>query len=331
MARKTLKNPLTDASTIERIKPENKLLLRDFMSYMKSVDRAPSTIYTYRKGIEAFLVYNLQYNKNKLFTEITKREFIRFQDWALYTLCWSPSRLHCVKSALSTMSNYVENILDDEYPGYQNTITQIESPMVRKVLPKTVFTKDELEGLLSQLVEMGKIRQAAALALAMYSGRRKSELLRFKISHFKEENVIYDSLWKTNELIKTKGRGSRGKQIPLYVLKDQFKPYLDMLLEDYKEHNIRGDWLLVSYKFPGRLLSVETLNDWAEYFTKLLGKDFYWHSIRHYFTTMMIKANVPIDIIQDMVNWDSATMLQIYSDVAMDENIGKFFAKNKIS
>ena len=69
----------------------------------------------------------------------------------------------------------------------------------------------------------------------------------------------------------------------------------------------------------------------ARYITKILGKDFYWHSIRHYFTTMLIKQNVPIDIIQDMVNWDSASMLQIYSDLTRDANIGKFFAEHKIA
>lgn len=331
MARKVQKNMLTDEESLKIVKPENKLLLRDFVSYLKSVDRAPSTIYEYRKNIEAFLVYNLIHNHNKDFTEITKRDFIRFQDYALYTLHWSSNRLHCVKSALSTMSNYIEHILDDEYPGYKNVIAQIESPVVHKVLTKTVFEEEELQDLLDYLVAHDKIRQATALALAMYSGRRKSELFRFRISDFSDENVIYDSLWKTSNPIKTKGRGSLGKQIHLYVLKDKFKPYLDMLLADYKKHNIQGDCLFVSYKFHNKPLSTESLNEWAKDFTKILGKDFYWHSIRHYFTTMLIKQNVPIDIIVDMVNWDSASMLQVYSDLTRDANIGKFFAEHKIS
>ena len=330
MARRVQKNPLTDDESMKRVKPENKLLLRDFISYMKSMDRAPSTIYEYRKAIEAFLIYNLVHNRNKDFTEITKRDFLRFQDYALYTLHWSPSRLHCVKSSLSTMSTYIEKILDEEYPGYRNIIKQIDSPTKRRVLTKTVFTEDELQNLLDYLVVHDKIRQAAALALAMYSGRRKSELLRFRISDFTDDNVIYDSLWKTTEPVKTKGRGAQGKQIHLYVLKDKFKPYLDLLLEDYKKHGIRGDCMFVSYRYHNKPLSIESLNEWAREFTKILGKDFYWHSIRHFFTTMLIKQNVPIDIIQDMVNWDSASMLQIYSDVSRDANLGKFFADHRI-
>jgi len=331
MARKVQKNPLTDENSLKLVKPENKFLLRDFLSYMKSIDRAPTTIYEYQKNIEAFFVYNLIHNCNKEFTKVTKRDFIRFQDYALYTLNWSSSRMHCVKSALSTMSTYIEKILDDEYPGYKNIVKQIDSPPVKKVLPKTVFTEDELNGLLDYLVAHDRIRQAAALALAMYSGRRKSELFRFKISDFKDENVIYDSLWKSTNPIKTKGRGVQGKQIHLYVLKDKFKPYFDLLMEDYKKHKIRGDCLFVSYKFHNKPLSIESLNHWADDFTKILGKDFYWHSIRHYFTTMLIKQNVPLDIIMDMVNWDSATMLQVYSDVTRDANLGKFFAENKIA
>lgn len=330
MAREVNKNKLTIDRDLTKINPENKLLLRDFISYLHSIDRAETTIYEYKKNLEGFFVYNMDNNRNKGFTEITKRDFLRFQEHAMRTWKWSPSRIRGVKATISSLSNYIENFLDEEYPGYHNVISNIVSPSLHSVLSNTVFTEDELQKLLDHLVENGRIRQAAALALAMYSGRRKSELTRFKVSHFKDENVIYDSLWKTDEKIKTKGRGFHGKQIPLYVLKDKFKPYLDLLLEDRKKHGIKSEWLLTSYKFPGKQCSVDMLNDWADEFTKILGKNFYWHSMRHYFTTMLIQQNVPIDIIQDMVNWDSASMLRIYSDVSLDANLGKFFAKKKI-
>jgi integrase len=230
------------------------------------------------------------------------------------------------------MSNYIENILDEEpeFEGYRSTINKIESPANVTVMEKSVFSEHELKRLLDHLVKNHQYRKAAALALAMYSGRRKSELTRFKVSHFREENVIFDTFWKTDEKIQTKGRGSKGKQIHLYVLKDKFEPYLDLWLEERERLGIDSEWLLVSLKYPGRQLSTETLDDWAEEFTEFLGKDFYWHSMRHFFCTMLARENIPVNVIQDIIQWESADMVRLYTDISADENIGKYFRKPEL-
>ena len=53
------------------------------------------------------------------------------------------------------MSNYIENILDDEpeYEGYRAVIRKIESPVDDVVRDKTIFEMDELQKLLDHLVE----------------------------------------------------------------------------------------------------------------------------------------------------------------------------------
>ena len=165
----------------------------------------------------------------------------------------------------------------------------------------------------------------------MYSGRRKSELTRFKVSHFKPENVIFDTFWKTDEKIQTKGRGSSGKQIYLYVLKDKFEPYLKMWLKDREQRGIDSEWLLVSLRYPDRPVTIETLDDWAEEFTEFLGKDFYWHSMRHFFCTLLARQEVPVNVIQDIIQWDSADMVKLYTDIDADENIGRFFNKGNLT
>jgi integrase len=329
MARATKKNKITTPDLIAGVLPWNRDLEDDFLVYLKSVDRAEGTIRQYRSDLGIFFVWNMQRNGNKKFTKITKREFTRFQNHALTEWEWSPKRIRRVKSVISSMSNYIENILDEEpeFEGYRSTINKIESPANVTVMEKSVFSEHELKGLLDHLVKNQQYRKAAALALAMYSGRRKSELTRFKVSHFREENVIFDSFWKTDEKIQTKGRGSKGKQIHLYVLKDKFEPYLCLWLDERERLGIDSEWLLVSLKYPGRQLSTETLDDWAEEFTEFLGKDFYWHSMRHFFCTMLARKNVPVDVIQDIIQWESADMVKLYTDISADENIGKYFGK----
>ena len=327
MSRTTIRNKITNEESLSLILPENKSLLEDFLVYLQSVDRSPNTIYHYKSDLEIFFVFNLEQNGNKRFTEITKRDFVRFQNHAINVWKWSPKRIRTVKSALSSLSNYIENILDDEYPGFRSLINKIESPANVPVREKSVFTEEELQKLLDHLVEEKQFRKAALLALAMYSGRRKSELTRFKVSYFREENVLFNSLWKTDEKVRTKGRGSNGKQIHLYVLKDKFEPYLKLWLEDRERRGIDSEWLFVSLRHPDQQITEEALNNMAYEFTEFLGKDFYWHAMRHFFTTMLARQNVPVSVIQDMISWESADMVALYTDIDADENIGTYFNK----
>ena len=75
----------------------------------------------------------------------------------------------------------------------------------------------------------------------MYSGKRKAELTRFKASYFDESNLICGgALYKTPEKMVTKGRGSRGKLLDVYILAKPFQPYLDLWLNERKELGAGG-------------------------------------------------------------------------------------------
>lgn len=332
MARKTVYNHITDEESLSQILPENQELTRDFLDYLQSIDRSPATISQYKSDLDIFFVYNLKHNDNKRFTEITKREFARFQNHALNEWGWSPKRTRRVKSALSSLSNYIENILDEEpeYENYRSSIKKIESPVNQTVREKTVFAEEEIQSLLDWLVEKKKYRQACCVALAATSGRRKSEIPRFKVSYFDDENVLFGSLYKTPEKVKTKGRGSRGKEVQLYVLKKQFDPYLKLWMNYRKENGIESEWLFPNMNDYSKAMSVDTMDSWTNSYTNYLGKDFYWHSLRHYFTTALVKNNIPTNVIQDIVAWESADMVQLYNDVSADENIGKYFDEDGI-
>ena len=230
------------------------------------------------------------------------------------------------------MSNFIENILDEEeeFEGYRAVIRKIESPVKEVVREKTIFEPEELQLLLSHLVEQEKYMQACILALAMYSGRRKSELPRFKVSYFDDENVFLGSLYKTPEKVKTKGRGSRGKMLELYVLKKEFDPYLKLWLDYRKENGINSEWLFPSANNPDEPIKPESLDNWVDTYSRFLGKPFYWHSLRHFFTTQCFKANLPSSVIQEIVGWQSADMCNLYNDTTAEETLAKYFDENGI-
>lgn len=332
--RSTVYNKITSEEKLKEINPENLELENDFIEYLKSIDRSKGTIKQYRANLHVFWCWNLEFNKNKFFVDLTKREIAKFQSHAMNQWQWSPKRIRTVKAAISSLSNYIENILDDEYDGYKPIVRKIESPADTAVRTKTVFQDNDLEILLQKLIERKQYMKACMLSLAMNSGRRKAELPRFKVSYFTDDNLICDgALYKTPEKVTTKGRGSRGKQLELYTLSKPFKPYLELWLEERKKLGITSDWMFPKYKngeWIDEQVDVSLLDSWSKTFSNILGKSFYWHSLRHYFTTKLKSSGIPDSVIQDVIGWDSADMVKIYDDTPSEEQFEKYFGTNGI-
>lgn len=332
--RSTVYNEITSLEKMKQVNPDNLQLEADYLEYLSSIDRSKSTIYQYQHNLHIFWCWNLEFNNNKFFVDLKKREFSKFQSHALNEWGWSPKRMRTVKATISSLSNYIENILDDEYEGYKPIVNKIESPADATVRTKSVFTLTELQKLLDYLVENEEYMKACALSLAMNNGRRKAELPRFKVEYFDKENLICEgALYKTPEKITTKGRGLRGKLLDVYTLAKPFKPYLDLWLEERKRLKIRSEWLFPKKKggkWVDAPMSADTLDAWATSFSKITNKPFYWHSLRHFFTTRLAESNIPDSVIQDIVGWNSAEMIKLYNDTDKDKAFDKYFGAEGI-
>ena len=332
--RTTVYNNITSDEKMAQVNPENIQLENDFLEYLASIDRAKSTIKQYKANLHVFWCWNLDNNKNKFFVDLTKREISKFQSHAMSVWGWSPKRIRTVKATISSLSNYIENILDDEFGGYKPIVRKIESPADVAVRTKTVFSENELQTLLDKLVEAGSYMKACALALAMNNGRRKAELPRFKVSYFDDSNLICEgALYKTPEKIMTKGRGSRGKMLDVYTLAGAFKPYFDLWMNERKKLGIKSEWLFPKFK-DGKWIDeqIDTilLDSWGNTFSKMLEKPFYWHSLRHYFTTKLSMANLPESVIQEIIGWESSDMVRLYDDQTAESQFDKYFGANGI-
>lgn len=332
--RTTVYNNITSEDKMEQVNPENIQLENDFLEYLASIDRAKSTIKQYKANLHVFWCWNLEFNKNKFFVDLTKREISKFQSHAMTVWGWSPKRIRTVKATISSLSNYIKNILDDEFEGYKPIVRKIESPADVAVRDKSVFSAEELQSLLDKLVESGNYMKACTLSLAMNNGRRKAELPRFKVSYFNDDNLICDgALYKTPEKMTTKGRGSRGKLLDVYTLAKPFKPYLDLWLKQRKELGIKSDWLFPKCKdgeWVDECIDTVLLDSWGNTFTRLINKPFYWHSIRHYFTTSLLEYNLPESVVQDIVGWQSSDMVRIYDDRSNEAQFEKYFGADGI-
>lgn len=336
--RTTVYNDITSEEKLAHVNKDNLELENDFLNYLTSVNRSNGTIKQYKANLHVFWCWNLEFNKNKPYVSesrsIGKRDIVRFQHHAISEWGWSPKRLRTVKATLSSLSNFIENILDDEYPEYKSPVNKVESPPDVAVREKTVFKEKQLQKLLDMLVENGEYMKACVLSFAMNSGRRKAEIPRMKVSYFTESNLICEgALYKTPEKVVTKGKGVDGKLLDIYVLAKPFQPYLDLWMAQRKELGIKSEWLFVNFengKWTREPLRKTTLEYWALAFSRYLSKPFYWHSMRHYLTTKLSESNLPDGIIQDMIGWESADMVRTYVDTEKDKQFEKYFGAEGI-
>ena len=330
MGRRTKMNTITSEDLLAQVNPDNQVLLKDFLGYLRSVQRSETTIHGYENDIQIAWVWCLQNNNNTFFVKWTKRNIVAYQNWLLNSNENSPARIRRLKASLSSLSNYIESVLDDEFPDFRNIINKVENPVNRPVREKTVWEDEELEKLLDELTKRGDVEKACYLALAMYSGRRKAELCRFKVSDFDGDKLVCDGALYKSAPIKTKGRGG-GKLIPCYTLAKKFQPYLNAWLAYRTEHEIDSEWLFPNLSNPSECVAISTINSWSNTFTRISGKQAYIHSLRHYFTTSLAKAGIPDGVIQSIVAWESGDMVRLYKDIDADEEIGMYFKNGEIS
>lgn len=327
--RTTVYNNITSKEKMKKVNPKNLELEKDFLEYLASANKSKETIKQYKANLHVFWCWNLEFNSNKFYVDLKKRELVKFQTHAICIWGWSSRRLRTVKATLSSLGNYVANILDDEFEDFRPIVSKIESPVDKPVREKSVFQEEELERLMKHLVDNGEFMKACAISLAMNSGRRKAELLRFKIGYFRPQFMICSgALYRTPEMVQTKGPGEEGKPLTLYTLAAPFQPYLDLWIKERRRLGINSQWLFprcVRGKWLDEQATISTLDSWVHEFSEFLGKPFYWHSLRHFFNTKLVSYGIPTQVIQDLIGWESADMVTRYDDTEKDDRFEKYF------
>ena len=333
MAQRATKiNNLTSPEEIAKINKSNARLQEDFLEYLRSVQRSEGTIAGYKNDLDIFFVFVKNKLNNKKFQELNKRDMVKFQNWLITENENSPARVRRIKSAISSLSNYITNILDDEpeFENFKPVIRRIESPVNQPVRDKTVLSWEQIQVLLDTFMELGAVRKACVVALAACSGRRKSELVRFRVKDFREQNLVCGgALYKTSDTIKTKGFG-QGKYIYCYTLAKRFKPYFDAWMKFRKEHGIKSEWLFPSSKDPEKQMNPASINDIMHQCSDILGVPVYAHAFRHAFVTDLARSGLPDGVIQEIVGWSSADMVKVYNDIEAEEQIAAWFENGEI-
>lgn len=331
MGRKTQMNKITSAEKTALINKNNLALKDEFLSYLRSVQRSPGTISGYDNDLLIVFTYVLEHANNKDFKDLTKRNLIGLQNW-LISHGNSSARIRRIKAAVSSLSNYCENILADDDPdfdGYRSIVKKIENPPLQAVREKTILSDEDVDRLLSMLVEKEKYEIACFIALAAFGGRRKAEICRFRVDDFNDDKLMFGGSLYRSAPIKTKGRGG-GKYIPCYTLAKQFKPYLDLWLNERSRLGIESVWLFPMMSDYSKQINISTVNSWMETVSKLFGENIYAHLFRHFYTTMLSNRGLPDNVIQEILGWADVSLVSVYRDTTAEDTIGMYFNEDGI-
>jgi integrase len=331
MPRKTFKKIITSPELIEQINIENKKLVSKFLKNFNT-KRSNGSVKSYTSNFNIFFCWNILYNDNKEFVKIRKSELIEFFDFGATELRWSPNRYSQVWSSLSSLSNFIENILDDDYPDFRNIVKKIEKLPKTTVREKSIFSKEELDGLTKWLENQNLTQQVCLLKLIMSTGARVSELLRFTTELVDLNNEAFDGLFlETTKEIQVKGRGKNGKNIYRYIIKDLFVEYylkwLKQREEIMKNNNQTHPYIFI--KTDGTPAKVSTIRSWMSKWEGQLGKIWYPHAGRHFWTTYLLSIGCEQDFVQDLQKWSSSDMVKIYNDQTAKDKKWKGLSKLK--
>jgi site-specific recombinase XerD len=315
----------------DKVNPKNQTLLKEFLEYCRAIDRAETTIENYQNQIKIFFCWNLNNNENKFFVDLKKRDFIRFFGYARTELGSSPARVSGLKSALSSMSNMLENTYEDVYPTFRNAVRGIETAAKAPVREKTIIDEKQVKMVLDELVAKGKYQLACYLALLANSGSRKSEMIQMKVSFFNESHEVFGGFMYLTDTMRTKGRGSLGKMLPRYCIKEGFKQYLDLWMQERAKKNIDSIWLfVVCHDGKWEQAKISTANSYAETLSKMFGVDFYNHCLRHAFVTSLKRAHLDDEAVRAVLGWESTELVRVYNDIPEEEYLEKYFDANVI-
>lgn len=329
--RKTYRKVITSPELTEQINPKNIQMMERFLKNFSTM-HSPKSVITYKSNLIIFFTWNLLYNDNIFYIDIKKYHLMDFFDFAVTDLKWSSNRFAQCHSSLSSFSSWIENMFDEQYPLFRNLLPKIEKPTKQAVRKKSIFKKEELDSLMNWLGEKDKIQEQCLLAIMMASGARISELCRFTVPMIDENNTAFDGLFlETTEEMQVKGRGVNGKFIPRYIIKDLFLPYyykwLPIREQILKDNNKNHNYIFI--RNDGEPAQVSTINTWIEKWDEVLDKHLYAHSIRHFWTTYLLSLGLEKEFVQQLQDWSSDTLVNLYNDASVKDRKWKNLDKLK--
>lgn len=311
---------ITDEEWAE-VNPINRDLLEEFIS--NSVELSPQTLKAYTSNLRIWFVWVKDNLNNKSETEIKPLEYKRFQNWLMNRGCSSSDTVN-KRAAISSLNNFIEIYMNDEYPMFRNFINKsIKRPTKEFVNEKEYLNHEELEHLISVLEEREEWQKVAYVRFTFETGCRRAESRQLLKDIVNAQPIVKEKDGKTvtyylTPNIRCKGAGKTGK-----VRKLMFGEEAMAALKKWLE--VRGEddcpYMFVA-KIDGKYeqISMTSFNKWAQQvFTPICGKRVTPHSFRRSRASQaVVEDGIDIESVRVLLGHESSDTTRIY--VMKDES-----------
>ncbi len=280
------------------VSQHNKEMLKEFLDANKHL--SPKSIKQYTSALRIFFAYVCENLNNKPLYQIKKRDFIKYFAF-LQEHNLSSSALKLKKSAVSSLCNYIENVVaeeEDDYKGFRNPTKAIKDIPANKVYEKVPITKEEYDKIVEFLLGKEDYLGLAWFTMAFNTGARKAELIQYKSSMLDVDESKNNTFYETN-LVRAKGRGHSGKAYKHLFNKDALK-YAKLWIE---KRGYDHEYLF-TVKYCGEIkpISISWANDFCGIvLTKFLGRRVNPHILRASAATYLMNLGVDINKISKLI------------------------------
>lgn len=264
---------------------EGKKHLTQFIRWLSAKRYSSSTIDTYSKALQLFLVYY----RHKEICEITNADVLDFNNDYILKKKLSASYQNQVINAIKLYFRTVR--------GAKIEVDKIDRPKKPKILPN-VLSKEEIKKILEA---HNNIKHKTMLCLIYSCGLRRSELL-----HLKPQDV--DS--KRNIVLIKQSKGKKDRITPLSG------KILDLLRQYYKV--FRPKIWLFEGNIAGEPYNEQSLQSVLKLALKKaeITKPVTLHWLRHSYATHLLESGTDLRYIQELLGHNSSKTTEIYTHVS---------------
>lgn len=277
----------------------------------------------YSEPLQAFMIWM----KQSGYTEATRKEYMREVYDYLYSLDELPvqqaGKLNVVSflvskqgsagdktrnRTLSAIRSFYASLVDFDL-ATRNPALEVKKSKTEKNKIPVYLEEHELKKVLTYIEGRYRDRNLAIFLLMGYCGLRVGEVHRLNLSHFKRDKGTLEVL----------GKGRKWNEIPL---PDLVVEYLGKVEEGrIQPYSAKEEAFFVSQK--GRRLSIRQIQKIAANVFDAFKQDhpqltdlkLSCHKLRHSFATMLLKNNVDIRVVKELLGHASIETTMIYTHI----------------
>jgi site-specific recombinase XerD len=303
---------------------EHRDLVDEFLQVNKRL--APQSVKQYFSGLRQWFFYVHTYLNDKPIYKITKRDFLKYMSY-LQDRNLSSSALKFKKSAVSSLNNYIENVIaddDERYAKFRNFTKSLPAIPQNHVYNKVKITRDEYKLMMDTLLARKDYMGAAWVATSFNVCSRRSETAQFR-TEILSYPIPEGQNYVMSHIVRGKGASVDGNQISYMIYLEALK-YMRLWVENrgYEHEYI---FTVMHNGQPKRISA-----SWADYFcanvlTPIVGRRINVHLFKSSGVSALLEQGVDIALVSRWIahHEDVSTTSKFYDLRDFDEEKSKIF------